>query len=181
VPASLWLAFFYLHGSLRARADALRRSACSVLGALVAAPLADFVDLPARPPQPLGPARPVPFAPDRVVHAVAVVGLAQELCKYVAVRYTIYTSPEFDEPMDGVVYMMSVGTGFAVWVNYHRLSGPGRQGLPVDRRRRGGDHHPGPRVVRRLPRLRARPRQVHAPRAGVARRPAVPRAWSAPR
>jgi RsiW-degrading membrane proteinase PrsW (M82 family) len=32
-------------------------------------------------------------------------------------------SREFDEPMDGIVYMMACGTGFAVWVNYHRLSG----------------------------------------------------------
>ena len=26
---------------------------------------------------------------------------------------------EFDEPMDGIVYMMACGTGFAVWANYH--------------------------------------------------------------
>src|SRR6185437_4465000 len=32
---------------------------------------------------------------------------------------------EFDEPMDGIVYMMACGTGFAVWINYHRLSGQG--------------------------------------------------------
>jgi RsiW-degrading membrane proteinase PrsW (M82 family) len=25
--------------------------------------------------------------------------------------------------MDGIVYMMACGTGFAVWVNFHRLSG----------------------------------------------------------
>jgi RsiW-degrading membrane proteinase PrsW (M82 family) len=45
------------------------------------------------------------------------------MCKYAVVRYTIYMSREFDEPMDGIVYMMACGTGFAVWVNYHRLSG----------------------------------------------------------
>jgi RsiW-degrading membrane proteinase PrsW (M82 family) len=39
------------------------------------------------------------------------------------VRYTVYMSREFDEPMDGIVYMMACGTGFAVWVNYHRLTG----------------------------------------------------------
>ena len=96
-----------------------------LLGTLVAAPLADFVIYQLAPPQPLGQFGLSTFALERVVHAVAVVGLAQELCKYVAVRYTIYTSPEFDEPMDGVVYMMSVGTGFAVWLNYHRLQGMG--------------------------------------------------------
>jgi RsiW-degrading membrane proteinase PrsW (M82 family) len=56
-----------------------------------------------------------------------VVGLAQEMCKYAVVRYTVYLSSEFDEPMDGIVYMMACGTGFAVWVNYHRLSGQGHQ------------------------------------------------------
>jgi RsiW-degrading membrane proteinase PrsW (M82 family) len=58
-----------------------------------------------------------------VIYAVLVLGLAQEMCKYAVVRYTIYMSREFDEPMDGIVYMMACGTGFAVWVNYHRLSG----------------------------------------------------------
>jgi RsiW-degrading membrane proteinase PrsW (M82 family) len=29
--------------------------------------------------------------------------------------------------MDGIVYMMACGTGFAVWVNYHRLSGQHHQ------------------------------------------------------
>jgi len=67
------------------------------------------------------------FSLDHVVHAVLVVGLAQEMCKYAVVRYTIYMSREFDEPMDGIIYMMACGTGFAVWVNYHRLSGQNHQ------------------------------------------------------
>jgi RsiW-degrading membrane proteinase PrsW (M82 family) len=62
---------------------------------------------------------------DRIIYAVFVLGLTQEVCKYAVVRYTIYTSREFDEPMDGIVYMMACGTGFAVWINYHRLSGQG--------------------------------------------------------
>src|SRR5678815_1635445 len=62
-----------------------------------------------------------------VLDAVLVVGLSQEMCKYAVVRYTIYMSREFDEPMDGIVYMMACGTGFAVWLNYHRLSGQGHQ------------------------------------------------------
>jgi RsiW-degrading membrane proteinase PrsW (M82 family) len=49
------------------------------------------------------------------------------MCKYAVVRYTVYMSREFDEPMDGIVYMMACGTGFAVWVNFHRLSGQGHQ------------------------------------------------------
>lgn len=124
IPASLWLAIFYLQD--RHEPEPLHFVAgVFLLGALVAAPLADFLIYQVAPPAPLGQHGLRPFSLDRIVHSVLVIGLAQELCKYAAVRYTIYTSPEFDEPMDGVVYMMSVGTGFAVWVNYHRLQGLG--------------------------------------------------------
>ncbi len=124
VPASLWLAFFYLQD--RHEPEPMHFVfGVFLLGALVAAPVADFLIYQVAPPVQLGQHGLSPFTLDRAVHAVLVIGLAQELCKYVAVRYTIYTSPEFDEPMDGVVYMMSVGTGFAVWINYHRLQGLG--------------------------------------------------------
>lgn len=124
IPASLWLGFFYLQD--RHEPEPMHFVAgVFLLGALVAAPLADFVVYQVAPPLALGQHGLRPFSVDRILHAVLVIGLAQELCKYVAVRYTIYTSPEFDEPMDGVVYMMSVGTGFAVWINYHRLQGLG--------------------------------------------------------
>lgn len=124
VPASLWLAFFYLQD--RHEPEPMHFVAgVFLLGALVAAPVADFLIYQVAPPPPLGQHGLRPLSPDRILHAVLVIGLAQELCKYVAVRYTIYNSHEFDEPMDGVVYMMSVGTGFAVWVNYHKLQGLG--------------------------------------------------------
>lgn len=126
IPAGLWLAFFYLFDRHEPEPKQLV-AGVSVLGALVAAPLADFTMQQLAPEVALAQHGVSPFALDRVVYAVFVVGLAQELCKYAAVRYTIYLSPEFDEPMDGVVYMMSVGTGFAVWVNYHRLSGQGHE------------------------------------------------------
>jgi RsiW-degrading membrane proteinase PrsW (M82 family) len=124
VPAVLWLAFFYLWDRHEPEPKHFV-AGVTVLGALIAAPLADFLIYRASPATPLAQAGLSPLAPDRVLYALAVVGLAQELCKYAVVRYTIYTSPEFDEPMDGVVYMMCAGTGFAVWVNYHRLSGLG--------------------------------------------------------
>jgi RsiW-degrading membrane proteinase PrsW (M82 family) len=124
IPASLWLAFFYLQD--RHEPEPMHYVfGVFLLGGLVAAPLADFVIYQLAPPPALAQHGLGTFAIDRIIHATLVVGLAQELCKYVAVRYTIYTSPEFDEPMDGVVYMMSVGTGFAVWLNYHRLQGLG--------------------------------------------------------
>ena len=84
------------------------------------------------------------------------------MCKYAVVRYTVYMSREFDEPMDGIVYMMACGTGFAVWVNYHRLSGQGHQVYLSTARRPGGRHHARPRLVRGRARLRHGPREVLA-------------------
>jgi len=122
IPAVLWLGFFYLMDRHEPEPKQLVAGVC-VLGALIAGPLADFVQYQAVPPVALTVPGLSAFSVDRVIHAVLVVGLSQEMCKYAVVRYTIYMSREFDEPMDGIVYMMACGTGFAVWVNYHRLSG----------------------------------------------------------
>jgi len=124
VPAALWLGVFYLMDRHEPEPKQLVVGVC-VLGALVAAPLADFVQYQAVPPLALEVHGLSPLSLDRIIYAVLVMGLAQEMCKYAVVRYTVYLSREFDEPMDGIVYMMACGTGFAVWVNYHRLSGQG--------------------------------------------------------
>jgi RsiW-degrading membrane proteinase PrsW (M82 family) len=126
IPAVLWLGFFYLMDRHEPEPKQLVAGVC-VLGALVAAPLADFVQFQAVPPLAIETQDLDAFSLDHMLYAVVVAGLAQEMCKYAAVRYTIYLSREFDEPMDGVVYMMACGTGFAVWVNYHRLSGQGHE------------------------------------------------------
>lgn len=124
VPALFWLGFFYLMDRHEPEPKQLVAGVC-VLGALVAAPLADFVQFQAVQPVALEMAGLDALSLDRVLYAVLIAGLAQEMCKYAVVRYTIYLSHEFDEPMDGIVYMMACGTGFAVWVNYHRLSDQG--------------------------------------------------------
>jgi RsiW-degrading membrane proteinase PrsW (M82 family) len=131
IPALLWLGFFYLMDRHEPEPKQLVAGVC-VLGALIAAPLADFVQYGIVSPQALE-LRSLPSPhlwsaftqPDRLLYAVVVAGLAQEMCKYAVVRYTIYLSREFDEPMDGIVYMMACGTGFAVWVNFHRMSAQG--------------------------------------------------------
>lgn len=122
IPAVFWLGFFYLMDRHEPEPKQLVAGVC-VLGALIAGPLADFVQHQAVPPVALAVQGLSPFSLDRVLYAVLILGLSQEMCKYAVVRYTIYMSREFDEPMDGIVYMMACGTGFAVWVNYHRLSG----------------------------------------------------------
>jgi RsiW-degrading membrane proteinase PrsW (M82 family) len=124
IPAVLWLGVFYLMDRHEPEPKQLVVGVC-VLGALIAGPLADFVQAQAAPPVALEVHGLSSLSLDRVIYAVLVIGLAQEMCKYAVVRYTIYMSREFDEPMDGIVYMMACGTGFAAWINYHRLSGQG--------------------------------------------------------
>ncbi len=126
IPALFWLGFFYLMDRHEPEPKQLVVGVC-VLGALIAAPFADFLQFQAVPPVSLQMHSIEPLAIDRILYAVLIAGLAQEMCKYAVVRYTIYQSREFDEPMDGIVYMMACGTGFAVWVNYHRFSAQGHQ------------------------------------------------------
>ena len=124
IPAVFWLGFFYLMDRHEPEPKQLVVGVC-VLGTLIAGPLADFVQYQAVPPSALELHGLDALSADRVIYAILIAGLAQEMCKYAVVRYTVYLSHEFDEPMDGIVYMMACGTGFAVWVNYHRLSGQG--------------------------------------------------------
>src|SRR3954465_11071041 len=126
IPAVFWLGFFYMMDRHEPEPKQLVVGVC-VLGTLIAAPLADFVQYQAVPPIALEIHGLSALSLDHIVYAVLVAGLAQEMCKYAVVRYTIYMSREFDEPMDGILYMMACGTGFAVWVNYHRLSAQGHQ------------------------------------------------------
>jgi len=128
VPAGLWLAFFYVYDRHEPEPKHYVAGVFT-LGALIAGPLADFVVFQLSPPVPLAQQGLSPFSLDRLLHAALIVGLVQEMCKYVVVRYTIYMSSEFDEPMDGVVYMTAVGTGFAMWTNYHRLNDLGHSVL----------------------------------------------------
>jgi protease PrsW len=128
IPAMFWLGFFYLMDRHEPEPKPLVVGVC-VLGALIAAPLADFVQYQAVPPVALEAHGLSVWSADRIIYAVLIQGLAQEMCKYAAVRYTVYLSREFDEPMDGIVYAMACGTGFAVWVNYHTLARQGHEAI----------------------------------------------------
>src|ERR1041385_8950290 len=103
IPAVLWLGFFYLMDRHEPEPKQLVVGVC-VLGTLIAAPLADFVQYHAVPPLALEVHGLSTLSLDRIIYAVFIAGLAQEMCKYAVVRYTIYMSREFDEPMDGIVY-----------------------------------------------------------------------------
>ncbi len=53
------------------------------------------------------------------------VGMVEEFFKYLAVRLTVYRSKEFNEVMDGMVYMVSAALGFAATENVGYMVGFG--------------------------------------------------------
>jgi protease PrsW len=120
VPALLWLAYFYLQDRHEPEPTHYVLG-IYVLGCLVAGPVASFLTVQLTGPAPLVARSVGALGPESLVRTFLIVALAQELCKYVVVRYTVYRSPEFDEPMDGIVYMTAAATGVATWENYQDL------------------------------------------------------------
>lgn len=121
IPALLWVGYFYLQDRNEPEPKHYVFGVYLV-GAFVAAPVAQFlIDMVA--PDTTSGVTFATFSAERVVWAVLVVGVAQELAKYAVVRYSIYLSPEFDEPMDGIIYMTAAGIGFATYENYQYLQG----------------------------------------------------------
>jgi len=49
--------------------------------------------------------------------SVFITGLVEEFAKYGAVRLTVYDNEEFNEVMDGIIYMVSAALGFAATEN----------------------------------------------------------------
>ncbi|HSL28794.1 MAG TPA: PrsW family glutamic-type intramembrane protease [Anaerolineales bacterium] len=112
VPAIIWLVFFYRQDRLEPEPKQFVL-AIFVLGALLASAVG------------------VPLVESlfRVSHwiyadtlttilgSILVVGFAQEFLKYAAVRYSVYHSPEFNEPTDGVIYATAAGLGYATVLN----------------------------------------------------------------
>lgn len=49
--------------------------------------------------------------------AFMIIAFSEELVKYIFLRYYIYPNKEFCEPMDGIVYSVTISMGFATWEN----------------------------------------------------------------
>jgi protease PrsW len=112
IPAVLWMVFFYLQ-DYKAPEPKHYVAGIFLLGAFVAYPVANFLtdDLLGVPSwlhssQSLNRGA-------QVFLLIAAVGMSQEFMKYAVVRYTVYLSKEFDEPVDGIVYSTAAGLGFA--------------------------------------------------------------------
>ncbi|HTE52531.1 MAG TPA: PrsW family glutamic-type intramembrane protease [Kofleriaceae bacterium] len=120
-PSALWLGYFRAQD--HHEPDPMPLVLVMYLaGALVAGPIASFaVDQALRPDVAAGPdfAR---FGAERLVSAFLVIAVAQELCKYAVVRYTVYSLPDLGNPVDGMVYMTAVGLGFATFRSHALLS-----------------------------------------------------------
>jgi RsiW-degrading membrane proteinase PrsW (M82 family) len=120
VPALIWLGYFYVQDRHEPEPKEYV-FAVYLLGAFVAWPLAHFVVS-------LWPASSFaggPLSPRSVFAAIVPGGIAQELAKFLVVRYSVYMSDEFDEPMDGIVYMTAAGIGFATAENWHAVGAAG--------------------------------------------------------
>lgn len=120
-PSALWLGYFRAQDSQTQEPMSLLL-VMYLAGALIAGPVASFavgVVL-----EPDAAAAPVfdRFGAERLVSAFLVVAMAQELCKYAVVRYTVYSLPDLGNPVDGMVYMTAVGLGFATFRGHEYLS-----------------------------------------------------------
>jgi RsiW-degrading membrane proteinase PrsW (M82 family) len=58
----------------------------------------------------------LPF-PEGVVGSAVVAPVVEETMKFLVVFLAVYRHPEFDEPMDGIVYATAAGLGFATLEN----------------------------------------------------------------
>jgi len=118
VPALLWMVYFYLR-DIHEPEPTHYVIGVFLLGALVAAPVAGFVTdalfkVPTWGTLPR-------WGLTEAVAAFLVLAPAQEVSKYIVVRFTVYLSDEFDEPMDGIVYMTAAGLGFATAWNITQM------------------------------------------------------------
>jgi len=126
VPAVIWLGFFYRRDRLEPEPKGMVLQVFA-LGALVAAaigiPVLDGL-----------------FAVDswltrstlsHILGAILVVGFTQEFLKYAAVRFSVFSSGEFDEPVDGIVYATAAGLGYAALLNVNFVIESGGVDLAV--------------------------------------------------
>ncbi|NLJ74570.1 MAG: PrsW family intramembrane metalloprotease [Firmicutes bacterium] len=60
-----------------------------------------------------------------------VIGLGEELCKFLALYLTVYHSSEFNEPVDGIMYAVAAAIGFSIVENIMYISAFGFSVAPL--------------------------------------------------
>lgn len=112
VPALIWFAYIYRQDRLEPEPLRMVLGVAALGGLLayaVAMPLTEHVFK-------IDAWRHGSFLSNTVA-SVLIVGTLQQLCVFLAVRFTVYDSAEFDEPIDGVVYCTAASLGIAVVLN----------------------------------------------------------------
>lgn len=107
----LWVWFFYRRDKKQPEPISLVMKAF-VYGAISVFPAA-FIEAPFRPFI----TGQVPDIGRLFIVTVLVVGLVEEMAKFAAVKLAVYDHPEFDEVLDGVIYAVAAGLGFAAVEN----------------------------------------------------------------
>ncbi|GAB6138111.1 PrsW family intramembrane metalloprotease [Halanaerobaculum tunisiense] len=110
VPGLLWVYFFYRKDKYEPEPVRLILLAF-LYGALAVIPVGlveyPFSDLMSRPPNLVV----------LLFLTIGVIGLVEEVAKFAVIRFTIYKSDQFNEVMDGIIYSVSAGLGFAAVEN----------------------------------------------------------------
>jgi RsiW-degrading membrane proteinase PrsW (M82 family) len=126
VPAGIWLLVFYQQDRLEPEPKRLVLGVF-VLGAVLASTIG----------QPLigGFFRVNAWADfsvwTKLAADILIVGALQAFLIYAAVRYTVFRSDEFDEPVDGIIYGAAAGLGYATMLNISYIVSHGGVDLGV--------------------------------------------------
>lgn len=111
VPGILWVTYFYRQDKYEPEPKSLILKSF-IYGAIAVFP-AILIEMPFRRFTQMGPANLFSLA----LVTIFVVGVAEESVKLLAVKLAAYDSHEFNELMDGIVYSVSSGLGFAAAEN----------------------------------------------------------------
>ncbi|OPL19487.1 MAG: hypothetical protein AVO35_10750 [Candidatus Aegiribacteria sp. MLS_C] len=99
LPALLWMILFYR--SDRYAPEPRKLVARTFLvGAIVAAAMVFSL-------------KELPFKLALIYSSVLIAPVSEETAKFLCVRWTVYDNPEFNEPIDGMVYATAAALGFA--------------------------------------------------------------------
>jgi protease PrsW len=107
LPATLWIGFFY-HQNRYGEESPVMLLKLFVLGCFSVIPAVVFesffqynIDFY------------IPFSPHRLILIMLMVGFVEEFIKFTVLWMGSYNSSEFKEPMDGIVFSVTVAMGFA--------------------------------------------------------------------
>ena len=119
VPAIIWIGFFYRQDRLEPEPKSLVIEVF-ILGGLLAwavgIPLVNSFNLPSWLFNSFW---------TNLLGAILVIGFIQEFLKYVAVRFSVFNSAEFNEKIDGIIYATAAGLGYATALNISYITSTG--------------------------------------------------------